>query len=281
MNRASMRLALLMLIALVLSACALAPGTPDERKMPRSVLERLMPTRGQSATACYPSFAPLMRRITPAVVNVSAETELSLDDHPFLGDPEFRAFLERFGFPLPKHGATEREQSIGSGVIIDAARGYVMTNAHLLQGATTIEVVLKDQRRFRAELLGMDEHSDIAILRIPPLEIAALHFADSDRLEVGDLVIAIGNPFGLGQSVTLGIVSAIGRDEIAGNRLGALIQTDASINPGNSGGPLINLGGEIVGINSALIGPTGSNVGIGFAVPGNRARRAFERIIHH
>ncbi|MBN2886063.1 MAG: trypsin-like peptidase domain-containing protein, partial [Chromatiaceae bacterium] len=237
--------------SLLLGACAQAPLQPPEETGTAPLLPG---TDWRSARGGYPSLAPLMRRVTPAVVTISAEAEIAIEDHPFLRDPELRAVLERFGFPLPEPGEMEHQESIGSGVIVDGARGHVITNAHLLRNATRIQVTLKDGRRFRAQLLGVDEASDIAILAIPPVDIEALGFADSDRLEVGDLVIAIGNPFGLGQSATLGMVSAIGRAEVAGNQLGELIQTDASINPGNSGGPLLDLGGQIVGINSALIG---------------------------
>jgi serine protease DegQ len=228
--------------------------------------------------ASFPSLAPLMRGVTPAVVNIAVESRTRAADNPVLQDPEFRQFIERFGLPIPDMNRSQRQQSLGSGVIVDAERGYVMTNNHLLQDATEITVTLKDRRRFRARRMGADPATDVAIVKIPPVNVRALPFGDSDQLEVGDFVLAIGNPFGLGQTVTLGIVSAVGRSSISGNQLGELVQTDASINPGNSGGPLINLAGEIVGINTALIGPTGGNVGIGFAVPSNRARAAIQKV---
>jgi S1-C subfamily serine protease len=220
-----------------------------------------------------------MRRVTPAVVNVAVDSRTPVDEHPFLRDPEFRRFLERFGLPTPEEGQIESRQNVGSGIIVDATRGYVLTNDHLLKNATEIRVTLKDRRSFRAQRIGADPSSDVAILKIPPVDVPSLKLGDSDRLEVGDFVIAVGNPFGLGQTVTSGIVSAVGRSGIAGNRIGELIQTDASINPGNSGGPLINLAGEVVGINTALIGPSGGNVGIGFAVPSNRAKPALEKVL--
>ncbi|WP_201221159.1 trypsin-like peptidase domain-containing protein [Halochromatium roseum] len=227
----------------------------------------------------YPSLAPLLRPITPAVVNISVDSETRLEEHPFLRDPAFRRFLERFDLPLPESGQRQRTQSAGSGVIIDAKRGYVLTNAHVIRDATEITVTLKDRRSFRATLIGSDASADTAVLKIPPVRAPALRFGDSSALEVGDFVVAIGNPFGIGQTVTSGIVSAVGRGGIAGDTLGGLIQTDASINPGNSGGPLVNLAGEVVGINTALIGPSGGNVGIGFSVPSNRVQRAMRRII--
>lgn len=234
----------------------------------------------RKARGGYPSLAPLLARITPAVVNISVQSEVAVENHPFLRDPEFRRFLETFDLPLPpRERARQRRQSVGSGFIFDGARGYVLTNAHVIDNATAITVTLKDRRDFNATLIGRDARADIAVLRIPPVQVPPLRLGDSDHLEVGDFVIAIGNPFGLGQTVTSGIVSAVGRSGIAGNNLGNLIQTDASINPGNSGGPLINLAGEVVGVNSALMGPSGGNVGIGFSVPSNRVRDAIARIV--
>ncbi|KXX63732.1 trypsin-like peptidase domain-containing protein [Marichromatium gracile] len=261
-------------VLLALGGCAL-PQSADQRQL---AVPEFAGFPHRKAGADYPSLAPLMREITPAVVNIAVDAEVSARAHPFLSDPEFRGFLERFGLPLPEPGEIERQRNVGSGVIVDAERGYVMTNAHLLQGATSIRVTLKDRRSFRARRIAADTDTDIAILQIPPVEVRPLRFADSDRLEVGDFVIAIGNPFGLGQTVTSGIVSAVGRSGIADNRFGELIQTDASINPGNSGGPLIDLSGAVVGINTALIGPAGGNVGIGFAVPANRARAILARL---
>ncbi len=270
------RLGLITLIALALSACAALPPPSEEPATVASPSPAGL-LLGQGS-AGYPSLASLMRKVTPAVVNISVESKVKEEDHPFMRDPEFRRFLDRIGVPAPEFDPSERRKSMGSGVIVDAANGYVMTNDHLLKDATKIVVTLKDRRSFSARRLGSDSATDVAILKIPPVAVQALRFANSDRLEVGDFVIAIGNPFGLGQTVTMGIVSAVGRSGVAGNHLGELIQTDASINPGNSGGPLISLAGEVVGINTALIGPTGGNVGIGFAVPSNRVRAALNKV---
>jgi len=233
----------------------------------------------RKARGGYPSLAPLLRRVTPAVVNIAVVAEVAGREHPFMRDPDFRRFVEEFDLPVPDFRRRERRHSVGSGVVVDARRGFVLTNYHLIEGAKEITVTLKNQRRYDARLLGGDAGVDVAVLQIEPVNIGTLAFGNSDELEVGDFVIAIGNPFGLGQTVTSGIVSAVGRTGVAGSRLGNLIQTDASINPGNSGGPLVNLAGEVVGISTALIGPAGGNVGIGFAVPSNRARAALERVL--
>ena len=231
------------------------------------------------AKSGYPSLAPLLKRVTPAVVNVAVISEVSLEDHPYLTDPAFRRFLEQLDIEPPDPEELRRRQSVGSGVIVDGRRGLVLTNAHVIEDARDITVTLKDRRSFKARLIGRDLGTDIAVLQMMPVDSPRIAFANSNELEVGDFVLAIGNPFGLGQTVTSGIVSAVGRTGIADDSLGELIQTDASINPGNSGGPLIDLAGRIVGINTALIGPSGGNVGIGFAVPGNRVQRAMQRII--
>ncbi|MGD9298465.1 MAG: trypsin-like peptidase domain-containing protein [Thiohalocapsa sp.] len=270
---------LAMPLAGLLAGCA--PLIPPTEQGSAATAPRPAPVASPywKANGGYPSLAPLLRRVTPAVVNVAVISEVSLEDHPFLTDPAFRQFLEQFDIEPPAPEELRRRESVGSGVIVDARRGLVLTNAHVIEDARDITVTLKDRRSFKARLIGRDPGTDVAVLRIMPLEAPDLDFADSNALEVGDFVLAIGNPFGLGQTVTSGIVSAVGRTGIADDSLGELIQTDASINPGNSGGPLIDLAGRIVGINTALIGPSGGNVGIGFSVPSNRVQRAVRRML--
>ena len=222
-----------------------------------------------------PTLAPVVAEVTPAVVNISVITRSPMEDNPLFRDPFFRRF-----FNLPDR-PQRREQAAGSGVIVDAARGYVLTNHHVIRDAEQAIVTLRDRRQFQAKLVGADPGTDIAVLQIEPQSLTALRFGDSDQLRVGDYVIAIGNPFGIGQTVTSGIVSALGRTGLTPEGYEDFIQTDASINPGNSGGALVNLRGELVGINTAIIGPAGGNIGIGFAVPANMARAVMTQIVRH
>ncbi len=218
-----------------------------------------------------PTLAPMLVQVTPAVVNISVQTR-SAQENPLLRDPFFRRFFDQPDRPRV-------EQSAGSGVIIDAARGLVLTNHHVVSNAIEIVVTLKDRRQLKAQLVGADPATDIALVRIPAEGLTALKMGDSDEMAVGDFVVAIGNPFGIGQTVTSGIVSALGRTGLGIEGYEDFIQTDASINPGNSGGALVNLRGELIGINTAIIGPSGGNVGIGFAVPMNMVRAVVDQLV--
>ena len=221
------------------------------------------------------SIAPVVSRVTPGVVGISVRGRVR-EDNPLLQDPVFRRF-----FNLQQQPVERETEATGSGVIVDAVQGYVLTNSHVVENASNIEVTTKDNRRLRARLIGRDPETDIAVLQIPGGGLTAVPMGDSDRLQVGDFVLAVGNPFGLGQTVTSGIISALGRSGLGIEGYEDFIQSDASINPGNSGGPLVDLQGRIVGINTAIVAPTGGNVGIGFAVPINMARQVMDQLISY
>lgn len=210
------------------------------------------------------SLAPVLKEVMPAVVNISVTATQTVRRNPRLDDPFFRRF---FGIPENAQPRTRQTQSVGSGVIIDADEGYVVTNHHVIQGADEVVVTLQDRRQIKAEVIGSDQGTDIGLLRIEADDLVDIPIGESSSLEIGDFVVAIGNPFGLGQSVTSGIVSALGRAGLIRDGYEDFIQTDASINPGNSGGGLVDMRGRLVGINTAIISPAGGNVGIGFAVP--------------
>lgn len=223
------------------------------------------------------TIAPMLEKVLPAVVNISTRTRTKIMRHPLLDDPFFRRF-----FDIPNARGRERQkQSLGSGVIVDAARGYILTNHHVIEGADEITTTLRDQRQYTAEVVGIDPEVDLALIRIKAKNLMELPVADSDKVRVGDFVVAIGSPFGLGQTVTYGIVSALGRSGLGIEGYEDFIQTDASINPGNSGGPLVNMNGELVGVNTAIVGPSGGNIGIGFAIPGNMASTIMAHLSEH
>lgn len=221
-----------------------------------------------------PSLAPMLAKVSPAVVNISSTTHRKVRD-PFFDDPIMRQF---FGLPMsPPREAIQ--QSLGSGVIVDAAKGYILTNNHVIAGADDIRVTLTDGRNLKAKLIGTDPATDIAVIQIPAQNLVALPLADSSKLRVGDFVVAIGDPFGLGQSATSGIISGLQRQGLRGNGYQNFIQTDASINPGNSGGALVNLEGELVGINSMIYSPSGASAGLGFAIPSDLAASIMQQLI--
>jgi Do/DeqQ family serine protease len=220
-----------------------------------------------------PTLAPLIKDVSPAVVSIATKGQLNAPPNPLMEDPFFRRF---FGIPQQPREV----RSAGSGVIVDARNGYILTNHHVVENADEIEIVLVDNRNLRAKVVGSDEGTDIAVLKIDnPSELVQLRLGNSDQVQVGDFVLAIGNPFGLQHTVTYGMVSALGRTGISPDGYEDFIQTDASINPGNSGGALINLKGELVGINSAIFSNTGGNIGIGFAIPVNMAKSIMSQIL--
>jgi serine protease DegQ len=222
------------------------------------------------------TLAPMLEQVTPAVVNIAVVLRSPTDENPLFKDPFFRKF-----FSLPETGSLPQERrarAAGSGVIIDGGKGLIVTNHHVVKDADSITVTLKNGRQVTAELVGSDAATEVALLRIPGSDLVSIPFADSDAVRVGDVVLAIGNPFGVGQTVTSGIISALGRSGFIAEKYEDFIQTDAPINPGNSGGPLVNSKGELVGINTALIAPSGGNVGIGFAIPANMVKAVIDQL---
>jgi len=255
-------------LSVVFAACAATITLVSHAALPQAVGEAPVPT-----------LAPMIKRVSPAVVNIATRGTIRerSPQNPLLEDPFFRKF-----FDIPDMGPRERQfQSAGSGVIFDAKNGYIVTNAHVVDNATEITVTLQDGRDLTATVVGSDVPSDVAVLKVPPESLTQVALGDSTRLEVGDFVVAIGNPFGLQHTVTSGIVSGLGRSGINPDGYEDFIQTDASINPGNSGGALVNLKGELVGINSAILSRSGGNIGIGFAIPVNMARSIMDQLLKY
>ena len=258
------------------AATAIRDGLQPAQASPAAVA--LTPMVGQLPAAVagqpLPSLAPMLARVTPAVVSVHAKSRVRIRN-PFANDPMFRRMF-------PNVPQERIEQSLGSGVIVDADRGLVLTNHHVIEGAEEVSVTLSDGRTVTAEFVGSDPDTDIAVMKIPAQDLQEIPLADSGALRVGDFVVAVGNPFGIGQTVTSGIVSAVGRSGLRGLGFQNFIQTDASINPGNSGGALVNLDGQLVGINPASFNPRGSmagNIGLGFAIPANLARNVMTQLV--
>jgi serine protease Do/serine protease DegQ len=264
--------------ALVALLAACAEGPPADVAAPAPALSAPAASAGALIDPARGvlTMAPVLEQVTPGVVNIAVRSRVQVRTNPLFEDPFFRRF-----FDLPELPRQREVLSAGSGVIVDAGRGYVLTNNHVIAAAQEIQVTLRDGRTYPARLVGSDPETDVALLEIDAPDLSAVAFGDSDRLAVGDVVIAIGNPFGLGQTVTSGIVSALGRGGLGIERYEDFIQTDASINPGNSGGALVNSKGELVGINTAILGPTGGNIGIGFAVPVNMARAVMAQLLEH
>ena len=225
-----------------------------------------------------PSLAPMLAKVSPAVVNISSTSHRRVAVNPFFSDPIMRQF---FGLPAEPPSRELVQQSLGSGVIVNARDGYILTNNHVIAGADEVKVTLTDGKSYKAKVIGTDSTTDLAVIQIQAPNLVALPMADSKKLRVGDFVVAIGDPFGLGQSATSGIVSGLQRQDLRQNGVQNYIQTDASINPGNSGGALVNLDGELVGINSMIYSPSGASAGLGFAIPTDLAAEVMKQLIAH
>src|SRR5579864_2001545 len=256
-------------LACLSSLLLLAGGSPVSAAMPLAVGETPVP-----------SLSPMIKKVSPAVVNIATRGTIHEKgpQNPLLDDPFFRRF---FDVP-PDSGPRERPfQSAGSGVIVDARNGYIVTNAHVVENASEITVTLQDGRDVKAEVVGSDEPSDVAVLKVKSENLVQIPLGDSAKVEVGDFVVAIGNPFGLQHTVTSRIISGLSRSGINPDGYEDFIQTDASINPGNSGGALVNLKGELIGINTAILSRSGGNIGIGFAIPVNMAHSVVDQLIKY
>ena len=229
-------------------------------------------TPGQGAPGRLTSYNDAVRKAVPAVVNIFTSKAVKARRHPFANDPLFRQF---FGDQMEQE---QRSTGLGSGVIV-SSKGYILTNHHVIEAADEIEVATADGKKFKARVVGSDPDTDIAVLQVTTESLPAITFGNDDGLRAGDVVLAIGNPFGVGQTVTMGIVSAVGRSHLGINTFENFIQTDAAINPGNSGGALIDSNGNLVGINTAIYSQSGGSMGIGFAIPASSARQVMESII--
>ena len=254
-----------------------APSAPVDQPQVANTTE-VAPDNGRNAA--MPTLAPMLKRASPGVVNISVEgtVEVGQDQaggNPLFKDPFFRRF---FNLPTNPKPMTEHVHAVGSGVIYDAAHGYILTNHHVIQDASKIQITLSDGRELPATLVASDEKTDVAVLKVNSTSLTQLPIGRSKSLAVGDYVVAIGDPFGVGQAATFGIVSALGRNNLGIEGYEDFIQTDASINPGNSGGPLINLRGEVIGINTAIFSRTGGNIGIGFAIPINLVKELLPQL---
>lgn len=268
-SRLSSRMAASAALMIALGSTALVPNTAQAQLAG-------MPTRDG-----VPTLAPLIEKVVPAVVNVSVKSKEEAQDNPLLKDPMLRRFFDMPDRPNQRERDNVR-RSVGSGIIVNAKKGYILSNHHVVDNATEITVKLKDGREFTAKKVGSDEATDVALLQVDAKDLSELPIGDSNKLMVGDFVVAVGNPFGLGQTVTSGIVSAMSRSGLNIEGYEDFIQTDAAINPGNSGGPLINLKGEMVGMNTAIVGGNGGgNVGIGFAVPTSIVSNVMEQLIQY
>jgi Do/DeqQ family serine protease len=235
-----------------------------------------LPATAIDRPVSLPTLAPLLAATSPAVANISVQGTVEVQENPLLQDPLFRRF---FGLPDRQAPSTQRFRAVGSAVIIDEGRGYLLTNNHVIDHADKIQVTLKDRRRLNAKIVGADPQTDVAVLQIESDHLTAIPIGDARSLKEGDYVLAIGNPFGIGQTATFGIISALGRTGLGIDSYEDFIQTDASINPGNSGGALVDMNGRLIGINAAILSNGGGNVGVGFAIPIDMAMGVAKQLI--
>ncbi len=260
-------------VALLFVVSTFRPEWLPTRAAPGAVLQQTSPIGALPSAPRVNSYYDAVQRATPSVVNIFTSKEIRSPKHPLLNDPIFRRF---FGDQLPDEA--QRASSLGSGVIVSTS-GYVITNHHVVEAADEIEVALADGKKLLAKVVGNDPETDIAVLRVSAENLPAITFGSSDALHVGDVVLAIGNPFGVGQTVTSGIISALGRTGLGINTFENFIQTDAAINPGNSGGALVDASGNLIGINTAIFSRSGGSMGIGFAIPVSTAKMVLEQIV--
>jgi len=274
-------LSVVMLTVVMSTACGgrLFERAPNQPAAPPASAPTATVVNSTPVAASPNSFADVVDRVAPAVVTIHSSRQVRPPrQHPFFDDPRFREF---FGLPRTQERETPRIQGLGSGVIV-SPEGYILTNHHVIDGAEEITVGLTDHRTFTAKVVGSDPPSDLAVLKIDEHNLPVLNMGDSDRARVGDVVLAIGNPLGLEQTVTAGIISAKGRSTgLSDGSFEDFLQTDAPINQGNSGGALVSATGELIGINSQILSPTGGNIGIGFAIPVNMAKNVMEQIIRN
>ncbi len=261
------------IIAVFVSAAVLMSGAPAYAKQ-----TEVSPDASKFLGKLSDSLAEVAEVARPAVVNISTTTIVTMQENPLFNDPFFRRFFgDEFG---PQHPRKFRQQALGSGVIV-SQDGYILTNNHVVQGASEIKVILYDKREFKGKVVGSDAKTDLAVVKISAKGLPVLQFGDSKKMKTGDIVLAIGNPFGLNQTITMGIVSAVGRSNVGIADYEDFIQTDAAINPGNSGGALVNTSAQLIGINTAIFSTSGGYMGIGFAIPSDMAKSVMESIIKH
>ena len=260
-------------LAVLFVLTTLKPEWLPQRGQVPQVVELTQTTQASLAATRAGSYSDAVRRAAPAVVSIFTSKDVKVPQHPFFNDPLFRRFFGNGGGEEPR-----RASGLGSGVIV-SARGYILTNDHVVEAADEIEVGLADGKKLRAKVIGTDQETDLAVLQVDRADLPAITFGQAENAKVGDVVLAIGNPFGVGQTVTMGIVSALGRSGLQINTYENFIQTDAAINPGNSGGALTDAAGNLIGINTAIYSRTGGSLGIGFAIPVSTARQVMEQIV--